>query len=82
MNAKPVLAPRRSLPTFAAAALSAVIALGLLSAVAGVFQHDGTPLQHVAVAERACAAHAYVSERDACVRAFLAATGRQTVAAR
>ena len=41
MNAKPTLARPRVVTTVAAAALSTVIALGLLTAVTGLFQHEG-----------------------------------------
>ena len=60
MNAKPVLARPHILTTIAGAALAAVIAIGLLSAVAGLFQRDGAPFEQVVVAEHACA--------ESCVR--------------
>ena len=53
--------------TILAAALAAVIALGLLGTVATMFRSKGSPLAHVAAAERACVAHAYLSEREACM---------------
>jgi hypothetical protein len=53
-----------------AAMLSAVIGIGLLSAVAGLFLRDGTPYEQALIAQRACANNAYVSEREACARAF------------
>ena len=43
MNAKPTLARPRVVTTIAAAALSIVIAIGLLTAVTGLFQRDGAP---------------------------------------
>jgi hypothetical protein len=82
MNAKPVLARPHILTTIAGAALAAVIAIGLLSAVAGLFQRDGAPFEQVVVAEHACANHAFVSEREACVRSFLAASRVRNVASR
>jgi hypothetical protein len=72
MNAKPVLAGPHVVTTFVAAALSALIAIGLLSAITGLFQRDGAPFEHVVIAERACANYAFVSEREACVQLFLA----------
>ncbi len=65
-----------------AVALSALIAIGLLSAVAGLFLRDGTPYEQVAIAERACANHAFVSDREACARAFLGDANVSRVATR
>ena len=81
MNAKPTLARPRVVTTIAAA-LSAVIAIGLLTAVTGLFQRDGAPLEQVAIAEHACANHAFISEREACVRLHLAASRVQDIASR
>ena len=82
MNAKPVLARPHVATTIVAAALSAFIAIGLLSAVAGLFQRDGTPLAQIVIAEHACADYAFVSERETCMRLFLAASRIQRVASR
>ncbi len=82
MNTKPTLAHPRLATTIAAAALSAVIAIGLLTAVTGLFQRDGAPLEQVVIAEHACADHAFISEREACVRLHLAASRVQNVASR
>lgn len=82
MNANPTLARPRIVTTIAAAALSAVIAIGLLAAVTGLFQRDGAPLEQVVIAEHACANHAFISEREACVRLHLAASRVQNVASR
>jgi hypothetical protein len=65
-----------------AVALSALIAIGLLSAVAGLFLRDGTPYEQVAIAERACANHAFVSDREACARVFLCGANVSRVANR
>lgn len=65
-----------------AVALSALIAIGLLSAVAGMFLRDGTPYEQVAIAERACANHAFVSDREACARALLGGANVSRVASR
>jgi hypothetical protein len=48
--------------------LSVFIAIGGLSAVAGLFLRDGTPYEQVLAAERACTNDAPVSEREACPR--------------
>ena len=82
MNAKPTLARPRVVTTVAAAALSTVIAIGLLTAVAGLFQRDGAPFEQVVIAERACANYAFVSERETCVRLYLATSRVQSVASR
>jgi len=74
MNAKLTLARPRIGTTVAAAVLSTVIAIGLLTAVTGLFQRDGAPFEQVVIAEHACANHAFISEREACVRFYLAAT--------
>jgi hypothetical protein len=82
MNAKPTLASPRAGITFAAAALAALIGLGLLSSVTVLFQRDGSPYEQVVVAERACASNVYQSERASCVRDYLAAAQAKKVAAR
>jgi len=51
MNTKPVLAPSSIGTTLAAAALSILIAFGLLSAVAELFLQEGAPLQNVVTAQ-------------------------------
>ncbi len=82
MSAGPFL-PRSHVGTIIlAAAVSALIATGLLGAVAGLFQRDGAPLEHIVVAERACANHTFVSEREACKRSFPAASQVRSVASR
>ena len=81
MNIQPVL-PRPLGTTSVAAALSILITIGLFTAVAGLFQRDGTPLHNVAMAERACSELAFVSEREACVRSFLTAAYDRRVASR
>lgn len=82
MHAKPTLPQSSSLSTAVAAAFAAFIAIGTLSAVAFLFQRDGTPFEVVASAERACVGFAYVSEREACIRDRLAAAQKSVVASR
>ena len=53
MNAKLTLARPRVITTIAAAALSTVIAIGLLTAVTGLFERDGAPFEQVVIAEHA-----------------------------
>ncbi len=82
MNTKPAFARRHAVTTIVAAALSVLIAIGLLTAVTGLFQRDGTPFEQVVIAERACASLAFVSERETCVHSFLAASRVRNVATR
>jgi len=72
MNAKPTLARPHVAATMVAAALSILIAIGLLTAVTGSFQRDGAPFEQVVIAEHACASKVFVSERETCVRSQLA----------
>ena len=74
MNAKPTLARPHVAATLVAAALSTLIAIGILTAVIGLFQRDGVPFEQVVIAERACSNHAFVSERETCMRSFLTAS--------
>ena len=80
MNAKPTFARPRFLPCFIAALLSAVISAGLLGAVSGLFHRDGIPFGRVVAAERTCRDHAFVSEREDCVRRELAGPIRTMIA--
>jgi len=82
MNAKPTLARPRATTLAAAAFLSAVIGIGVLGSVAGLFQSRGMPMAELATAERACVDQAYVSDRDACIRDQGAAARGQRVANR
>lgn len=82
MDAKPTLARPYVAATMVAAALSIFIAIGLLTAVTGLFQRDGAPFERLTAAERACTQHVYVSEREACVRSQLATSRVQNVASR
>ncbi|MGA2552359.1 MAG: hypothetical protein ABSF50_19610 [Burkholderiaceae bacterium] len=82
MNDKPILPRPHAGTTVAAAALSSFIAIGLLTAVVGLFERDGTPFEQVVVAEHACASYEFVSERAACTQLFLAAARVRNVASR
>ena len=81
MNAKPTLARPRFLPCFIGALLSAVISAGLLGAVSSLFHRAGVPFAKVVAAERACRDHAFVSEREECVRRELAGPMRAMITA-
>jgi len=82
MNAKPTLARPHVVTTIVAAALATLIAIGLLTAVTGLFQRDGAPFEQLVIAEHACANYAFVSERETCVRLYLAASRVQNIASR
>ena len=82
MNVKSTLARPRVATTLVTAALSTLIAIGLLTAVTGLFQRDGAPFEQVVIAEHACANHTFISEREACVRLYLAASRVKNVASR
>ena len=79
MNARPNSAPGSTL-TVAAAALATVIALGILWGVAVLFQSKGAPMERLVAAEHACARYIYLSERQACMNEWLAASQPRTVA--
>ena len=82
MNVKPTLARPCVVTTLVSVALSTLIAIGLLTAVTGLFQRDGAPFEQLVIAEHACATYAFVSERETCVRLYLAASRVQNVASR
>jgi hypothetical protein len=82
MNAKPVLARPHVATTIAAIALSALIAIGLLTAITELFRRDGAPFEQVVIAEHVCANKAFVSEQEACVRLYLAASRVRNFASR
>jgi len=82
MSLAPVLARPSVTTIIVAAALSSSIAIALLVAVAALFVHEGVPLHNVAIAERACSDLTFVSEREVCMRSFLAASAHRHVASR
>ena len=82
MNARPNFAFPGSTLTVATAALATVIALGILWGIVTLFQSRGAPMERLAAAERACAQHAYQSERAACMSEWLAASQPRTIARR
>jgi len=67
---------------FSAATLAGAIAGALLSAVVLLFQSRGEPLAQWAAAERACAQHVYRSEREACMKQWLAGSRSTAVASK
>ena len=82
MNAKLNLAPPSSILTVAAATVATVITIGILWGVVVLFQSQGAPMERLAAAERACAHHAYLSEREACAKQWLAESQGTTVVSR
>jgi hypothetical protein len=82
MHAKPTFPQPSSLSTTVAAALATFIAIGLLTGIAFLFQRDGAPFEQLAAAERACAQHVYVSEREACMHDWLVAARVSNVASK
>jgi hypothetical protein len=82
MNAKLNFATASSIQTVAAATLAAVLAMGILWAVVSLFQSRGVPMERLAAAERACVQHTYQSEREACMKQWIAESSATPVAAR
>ena len=73
MHPPPTFRRASSFSTTVAAVLATLIAMAVLTAVAFLFQRDGKPLEKLAAAEHACVQYVYVSEREACMREWLAA---------
>ena len=82
MNVKPTLPHLSPAAHFIAAALAGVITIGILASVTELLQRDGRPMERLVAAERACMGHAYVSEREACMREWAAARQSASVASR
>jgi len=76
------LQPRALRPaqTFTAATAATVVSLALLWGVVTLFQSRGAPLEELAAAERACASQVYVSDREACMKQWIAENQRTRVA--
>jgi len=71
-----------SLQTVVAAAAATVIALGILWSIVLLSERNGKPLERLAAAERACAHHSYLSDRQTCMNDWLVASQAGTVAKR
>jgi hypothetical protein len=82
MSTRPNFAFPGSTLTVATAALAAVIALGILWGIVTLFQSRGAPMQRLVAAEHACAQYIYLSERQACMNEWLAASQPANVARR
>lgn len=72
MTAKQNFERRSPVLTIAAAAAAAFAGLTILWATVTLFQSRGVPMEQAIAASRACAHHAYQSERDACMKQWLA----------
>jgi len=75
MTTKPTLPHPRAITYFIAAAFAGTVTTGIFSGVTALLQHNGKPFERQVAAERACADRAYVSEREACARHWLAGRG-------
>jgi hypothetical protein len=73
MTIKPTLPQTRPITYFIAAALAGTITTGLFAGVTALLQRNGMPFEAQLAAERACGDRTYISERDTCVRQWLAA---------
>ena len=82
MNGKPTLHRPRAATTVVVAALAAAVAVGIITAVIALFESRGTPLAQLATAERACASLQYISDRENCMREWLAARRVDTLASK
>lgn len=82
MNANLTLDRTHGTAIVVAAALSTLIAIGVLAGVTDLFQSRGEPLAQLVAAERACAGQLYVSDRESCVREWLAVSRGHRMARR
>jgi len=72
MNTNQTIEARSPFTTVVAATLAGFAALTILWGVVTLFQSRGVPMEHAVAASRACAHHAYQSERDACMKQWFA----------
>lgn len=82
MHVTPTLTRSHGITLAVAASLSAIIGIAIVASVTDLFQSRGEPMAQLAAAERACAGKAYVSEREACMRVWIAALQGTRVANR
>lgn len=62
---------QNSIETVIAAAIAAIIVIGLLWGLVELSQSRGESAQHLTAAERACAHLSYPREREACIKQWL-----------
>ena len=75
--------PRRSgLGTLITSSVATLIALGILIGTSMLFQSRGMPMAELAAAERTCAGQTYVSDREHCMRDWVAAAHGDRLAER
>ena len=74
MRANPAFPRHSGLGTVITSAVATLIALGILIGTTMLFQSRGMPMAELAAAERACAGQTYVSDRERCMREWVAAT--------
>ena len=73
MRAHRTFARGSSLGTVITSAVATLITLGILTGTTMLFQSRGKPMAELAAAERACAGRANVSDRERCIREWVAA---------
>ena len=81
-RANPAFPRRSGLGTVITSAVATLIALGILIGTTMLFQSRGMPMAERAAAERACAGQTYVSDRERCVREWVAAAHGDRLAER
>ena len=74
--------PRRSGLGTVITSAATLIALGILIGTTMLFQSRGMPMAELAAAERACAGQTYVSDRERCMREWVAAAHGDRLAER
>jgi hypothetical protein len=80
MNEKAVMPGFAAISVAAIAALSTLIAVGIIGTVTALFQSRGLPLEELVAAERACSAQVYVSDRKSCMLDQIAVAQGERVA--
>jgi hypothetical protein len=83
MDARPTFAQLVPLSiSITAAALATIIAVCLLAGISLLFQSVGAPFELLAASERACIERVYISEREACMREWLASARASNIASK
>lgn len=82
MRANPAFRRRSGLGTVMTSAVATLIALGILIGTTMLFQSRGMPMAERAVAEQACAGRTCVSDRERCLREWVAAAHGDRLAER
>ena len=82
MRANPAFPRRSGLGTVITSAVATLIAVGIVIGTIMLFQSRGMPTAELAAAERACARQTYVSDRERCMREWVAAAHGDRLAER